>query len=156
MSETEKSAAKKFIEADNNQEDLIAAGFQRLDPELLVRRPPKIQWGVLYKAFNDREKITYLQDLANSMNHAARLIQEERNDLLSKCDKKDGQLESMKSAMQQNMNMLQAEITRMNEDRRQTNKAIADLNKRVRELTKLNTELLEENTKLKTTQGPYR
>lgn len=133
---SEISEAKRLINADNAKEDLIAAGFERLDPELITGKPPKIQWGMLYKAFNPTEKIEYLEKLAASMNHAAHLIQEERNGLLKICDMKDKQVESMKAAMQQNMDMLQSEVTKMNEDKRQSNKAIADLNKRIRELEK--------------------
>jgi len=130
------SEAKRLINADNAKEDLIAAGFKRLDRELITDRPPKIQWGMLYKNFNSTEKIEYLEKLASSMNHAAYLIQEERNSLLKLCDMKDKQVNAMKVAMQQNMDMLQSEITKMNDDKRQSNKAVADLNKRIRELEK--------------------
>jgi len=131
---SEISEAKRLINADNAKEDLIAAGFKRLDRELITGRPPKIQWGMLYKAFNPTEKIEYLEKLASSMNHAAYLIQEERNSLLKLCDMKDKQVNAMKVSMQQNMDMLQSEVTKMNEDKRQSNKAIADLNRQIREL----------------------
>uniref|UniRef100_A0A6M3JX88 Uncharacterized protein n=1 Tax=viral metagenome TaxID=1070528 RepID=A0A6M3JX88_9ZZZZ len=131
---SEISEAKRLINADNAKEDLIAAGFKRLDPELITDRPPKIQWGILYKAFNPTEKIEYLEKLASSMNHAAYLIQEERNSLLKLCDMKDKQVNAMKVSMQQNMDMLQSEVTKMNEDKRESNKAVADLNRQIREL----------------------
>jgi len=47
---------------------------------------------------------------------------------------KDKQVNAMKLSMQQNMDMLQSEVTKMNEDKRQSNKAIADLNRQIREL----------------------
>ncbi len=115
-------------------DDLIAAGFHRLDKHLVSNHPPKIKWGTLYQAFPDSKKITYLEKLAASMNHAAHLIQGERNQLGELCEKKEAQIQSMKTALDQNNAMIQSEITRTNAERQDYNKAIAGLNATIREL----------------------
>ena len=75
-----------------NENDLITAGFEKLDPKLLPKQPPKINWGMLYKQKSDAEKIRYLEKLASAMNHAASLIQDERNELGRLCELTEAQL----------------------------------------------------------------
>lgn len=128
------SDAKKSIKYDNMKKDLISAGFRKLDDSLVSNRPPKIKWGELYKQFSDKEKIEYLQKIASTMNHAAYLIQEERNGLLKSIDKKEEQLIKMKKTIDQNMEMLQIEITKINEERQEVNKKVAKLNAEIRRL----------------------
>lgn len=117
-----------------DQDDLVAVGFKRLDAKLLEDRAPKIQWGVLYKRKSDKEKIRYLEKLAASMNHAAALIQEERNQLVRLCELKEQQLAVMAKAVEANNAMLQQEIVRMNAEQQGANATIARLNTRVKEL----------------------
>jgi hypothetical protein len=121
---------------DKFQEDLIAKGFHKLDDNLIEKRPPKINWGELYKKFNDSEKIAYLEKLASTMNHAAYLIQEERNELGKLCELKENQIQQLKKAMEQNNEMLTSEITRMNSDRQRFNQAIINLKKELRDFKK--------------------
>jgi len=56
-------------------------GFKALNPALNGKqiRTPQIAWGHEYKAWPDRRKIIYLEKLASSMNHAADVLQQERN-----------------------------------------------------------------------------
>jgi hypothetical protein len=116
------------------EQDLLAEGFHRLEPRLVEKRPPKIKWGPIYQAKPALEKIIYLEKLAAAMNHAAYLVQGERDKLGELCAKKEQQLVAMKEALNQNNNMIQVQVTKMNEERQQYNKAIAVLNARVREL----------------------
>ena len=118
-----------------NNDDFIAAGFERLDPELIEKRPPKIRWGELYKKLSDEAKIRYLEKLASTMNHAASLIQNERNQLMELCALKEQQLIKMSEAVSKNNAMLQHEVTRMNEQRQGYNRELARLNAQVRELS---------------------
>lgn len=111
----------------NLQDDFVAQGFHKLDKNLIDRRPPKIQWGQKYQKFSDKEKIKYLEKLASTMNHAAHLVQNERNELGNLCELKEKQLESMKIAMEQNLEMLQKEITKINEERQMFNAAYKEL-----------------------------
>jgi hypothetical protein len=130
--------AKKIINVDNKQEDLVAQGFHKIDDNLIEKRPPKIAWGSIYKRFADQEKITYLEKLSATMNHAAYLIQNERNQINELCSKKEEQLENMKSAMEQNMTTLQSEMTKMNLQRQLFNERVSELNKEIKELKRGN------------------
>jgi hypothetical protein len=118
------------------QEDYIGHGLHKLDSNLIENRPPKIKWGEKYKTWSKDEKITYLETLACSMNQAAYLIQNERNELNKLCAFKDQQIAQLQPAMEQNMDMLQSEITKMNEQKQFYNAEVARLNTLVRELEK--------------------
>jgi hypothetical protein len=41
------SKARRKILADNMRRDLEASGFEKLDPNLIDLKPPKIKWGEL-------------------------------------------------------------------------------------------------------------
>lgn len=121
------SKLKDLIKSDNLQEDLIAQGFHKLDDDLIVAKPPQILWGRIYQESSDEEKIEYLEKLASTMNHAAALIQDERNQLTELCELKEQQIEKLKKAMDANNNMLQSEITKINEERQKFNQSKAGL-----------------------------
>ncbi len=112
-------------------DDYVAAGFHRVPVD---SNPPMINWGRLYREWTDDKKITYLEKLASSMNHAAHLIQTERNQLGDLCEKKEKQIKSLKIALDQNNSMIQGEITKMNADRQEYHKAIATLKHDLRSL----------------------
>ena len=114
--------------------DLIAAGFHRLDENLIEQRPPKIQWGRIYQGMTDDEKLQYCEKLACVMNHAAKLIQDERNTLGHMVEQKEHMLIEMKKALDENNSMIQEQMTKFNEDKQRYNKAIAELKAKVREL----------------------
>lgn len=116
--------------------DFVGKGFRKLDENLIESKPPKIKWGKIYEQSTDKQKIEYLEKLAATMNHAAYLIQEERNQMLELVAKKEEQIIKLKEAMGKNMDMLTSEITKMNEQRQEFHKEVARLNKRIRELEK--------------------
>ncbi len=124
------------INADDRDpnKDLIDAGFRRLDPELIKDRPPKIKWGMLYMDSPLEKRLAFAEKLASSMNHAAWLIQNERNELGQLCEKKEKQLESMKKSLVQNNEMIQKHITDHNAEIQEYNAAIKKLKDRIREL----------------------
>ncbi len=119
---------------DNLRENLIEQGFRKLDSNLIVEKPPKIKWGPRYKESDIDIKLIYLENIASVMNHAAYLIQNERNQLLELCTKKEQQLVAMTKNIDANNQMIQSEVTRMNEDRQKFNAAIAGLKTKIREL----------------------
>jgi len=119
---------------DKMEKDLVVAGFHRLDSRLIEKKPPTIQWGILYQQMTVANKINYLERLASSMNHAAHLIQAERDELNKLCELKEQQLSKMTEAMRANDAMLQSEVTRMNEERQAWNAAAAQLKAELREL----------------------
>ncbi len=117
-----------------NGEDFIAEGFHRLDDRLITKRPPKIVWS---KEFRDQEiqvQLTYMEKLANTMNHAASLIQDERNSLNELMTKKEAQLVSMSKQLLANNELVQSEVARMNAQKQGFHAEVSRLNTRIREL----------------------
>jgi flagellar capping protein FliD len=121
---------KKFTE-----EDLTEAGFHKV--ENVQQHPPKINWGPIYKkSTTEKDRLAYAEKLAASMNHAANLIQGERDQLGQLCEKKELQIESMKIALEQNNQMIQEQITKMNAERQLYNQEISRLKAELRNLEK--------------------
>jgi hypothetical protein len=60
---------------------------------------PRIKFGEEFEARKDADKISYLKDLASSMNHAADLMQKERNVLAVDLKKKTALLENAEKAL---------------------------------------------------------
>ncbi len=116
-----------------DKQDFLGDGYHRLDDELISRTPPRIAWGEGYKMMTDAQKIDYLEKLASTMNHAAFLIQNERNDLVKLYDNKERKVEAMSKALDANNSMMQQQITKMNADKQEYFKSIARLNETVRE-----------------------
>ncbi len=116
-----------------DEQDFLGTGFERLDDDIVVKNPPRIAWGKKYDQKTDADKILYLQKLASAMNHAAFLIQNERNDLLKTLSQKEQQVISMAASLDANNNMIQQQITKMNAEKQKTFKTIASLNRRIRE-----------------------
>lgn len=114
--------------------DFVGQGFHPLDEDIVSLRPPQIRWGEQYLSRSDEGKIEYLEKLASTMNHAAAVIQDERNQLNELCDKKEKQIESMKVAIDQNNEMIQQQVTKMNSERQLYNQAIAELKAKIRSL----------------------
>ena len=112
--------------------DFIGAGFHKV--ENVTDRPPRIKWGMIYQSKSMRDKIKYLEKLASVMNHAAYLIQNERNELIVLAEKKEQQIVAMKKALDQNNAMIQSEITKMNAEHQEYFKEIKNLRDRIREL----------------------
>lgn len=112
--------------------DLIVAGFHRLDRKL-EDRPPKIRWGPIYRSMGMREKLRYLEKLAAAMNHAAHIIQGERNQWAELAAAKEQKIIAVSKALRENNAMIQAEITKMNEERQHYFAEIKALRDKLRE-----------------------
>lgn len=121
----------------NVGEDYVDSGFKRLDSKYVPNNPSRIKWGKKYEQWPDKDKIRYLEKLASSMNNAARLLQDERNELLPLIKLKEEQVVKITAAIESNNNMLQIEVTRMNTDRQKWNKEAIRLNKKIKELKEL-------------------
>ena len=115
-------------------EDFIGKGFHKLDSKIISKRPPKIRWSSEFLAAPLEKQNQYLMKLANTMNHAAALIQDERDQLTVLCAKKEALLMAQQAGVRQNSLMLQSEVTRMNTQRQGFHKEVARLNERIREL----------------------
>jgi seryl-tRNA synthetase len=118
---------------NGKEEDFLGEGFHQLDDNLISKTPPRIQWGEGYKMKSDADKITYLEKLASTMNHAAYLIQSERNELVELCEMKEKQIESMAATLDANNEMIQQQITKMNAEKQEYFKSIATLKEKIRD-----------------------
>lgn len=113
--------------------DLMVEGFHELDSHLLEPNAPKIAWGEKYKKMTHHDQVRYLKNIASAMNHAAYLIQNERNDMIDLCRKQEEQIKIQQEAVDQNNLMLTTEITKMNELKQKYNAEIARLNQVIRD-----------------------
>ncbi len=116
-----------------DNQDFLGKGFLRLDDNLVVAKAPKIAWGDGYNMMTDAKKIKYLEKLASTMNHAAYLVQSERDDLIKLYDEKELKIRTMSESLDANNNMIQQQITKMNEQKQLFLKSIAELKATIRE-----------------------
>ena len=121
--------AKKIV-ADIT--DHLAEGFKRIEP--IEANPPKVAWGETFKAWPMTKQNQWLKKFSEAMNHAADLVQTERDQLNTLCEQKEAQIKKLHDMMRQNNIMLQQEVTKFNAQRQGYNKEIARLNTRIREL----------------------
>ena len=115
------------------EDDFIGAGFHRVDHTDLSR-PPPIQWGDGYYAKTPEERISYLEKFCSSMNHAAHLIQGERDELGRLCELKEKQVIQAKAAMDQNLSMLHTTLKAHNAEKQKYNAVFVEQNRRIKEL----------------------
>ena len=116
------------------EDDFITEGWHKLDPKLIENEPPKIKWGLKYQKWSDAKKIKYLENMACTMNHAAFLVQKERDELNVLCGQKEQMLITMSKNLDGNNGMIQHQITLLNEERQTWNKAASEMKARIREL----------------------
>ncbi len=123
--------AKKIAEEIED----VAEGMKRIE---VVELPPKIKWGDDFLAWSDEKKIAYLTKFGEAMNHAADVIQKERDALGEMVEEKEKRILQLEAMIEANNRMIQAEITNMNEYRQEVNAQSAKLNARIRELERGN------------------
>ena len=123
-----------LIAEDNQQDNLVSAGFERIKSKHFEKRPPKIHWGRLYKEMSTDKQIAYLEKLASTMNHAASLIQSERDYLGKLCEAKEAQLLKQDKMVKDSQAMLQHEVTKMNEQKQYYIAEMQKLKGRIKEL----------------------
>lgn len=127
---------------DNNKErktgmhsdNFLAKGFHELDEHLLDQNPPRITFEQGFYDKSDDAKLKYLVRLASTMNHASKLVSIERDELVKLLVLKDQQLEAQEESVRRNMEMLQSEVTRMNEQKQGFHAEVRRLNARIKEL----------------------
>lgn len=122
----------------NQVKDYVAHGFYKLDDKYIENHPPKIVWGPSWQKRTPASQLAYTTKLAHTMNHAARMLQEERDKLGKLCEKKEAQLIVLGKQMAANNQMLQSEVTRMNEQRQQYHANIHRLNEEIKSLKDAN------------------
>lgn len=117
-----------------NEPDILVEGFHKVDSHLLEPKAPRLKFMPKFYEKADEQKLEYLVKLASTMNQATVLIQNERDELVKLMVKKEAQLEKMAEMMRQNNEMLQQEVTRMNEQRQQYHQRMMAADERIREL----------------------
>jgi len=122
------------MSSNGHQNDFVGAGFQRLPKHTLNPNPPKINWGHIYRKKSLKERLRLAERTAAAMNDAAAKIQVERNQLNDLLHLKERQLQEAAKAVAANNEMLQTEVTRMNEDRHAMLDEMAKLKSKIREL----------------------
>jgi hypothetical protein len=78
-------------------------------------RAPKISLTEDFKGQTPEAQVKYLHSLASTMNHAAKLLQEERNELLLKVQQKEHDVENAQKAFDLQKNINTTLITQLNE-----------------------------------------
>lgn len=112
--------------------DVICNGFAKLDDSLMSKRPPKIKWGLEFQAWSLEKQNIYLKKLSASMNHAADLVQTERNALLLKVDTQDAIIVSLQTQAKQAQDSMQNVLIQTNDERQSFNKKVVELQDKLR------------------------
>lgn len=116
------------------QADFVGAGFERLDDDAVAKHPPKIKWGQLYRDKTVEERLAYAEKLASTMNHSARIIQDQRDELNKLLETKEKLINQVNARLVQNNIMIQRQITQHNEEKQMLQEAIAKKNAEIKEL----------------------
>jgi len=95
-------------------------------------RIPKIRFGSEFEDWPDGRKITYLKELSSSMNHAADLLQKERNLLLEKVSRLEEQVKNADESLLIQKGIVITNITASNEERQSFIEKIRDLQGRAK------------------------
>lgn len=101
----------------NELTDTVVEGFQKLDDNLLDKKPPKIKWLPEFEKKDLKVQLEYVKKLASTMNNAAKLVSDERDKLVELMILKEKQLEMMSKQLQDNNVLIQNQINKMNEQR---------------------------------------
>jgi putative cell wall-binding protein len=97
-----------------------------------IGRVPMIRFGTEFEAWEDKRKIEYLKKLASSMNEAARVMQDERNELALTVSSLQQQLLNLEKNLTQVKNIMIKNITDSNESKEQNLGQIMQLQSRVK------------------------
>ena len=116
------------------QEDFMAEGFYKLDENIVDLRAPRLTEPPKFAARTDGQKYLYYRKVAATMNHAAKLVSEERNNLNDLLIKKEEQLKAMIAQVNENNAMVQSEVTKMNKQKQGFHAEVSRLTARIREL----------------------
>ena len=98
---------------------------------------PMIAFGDDYRKWDDKHKISYLEKLASSMNHAADVMQTERNLAMNSLKQVQEFLVSAGAELEAQKNLLITQITTDNAEKQETALIIQDLQKENRRMSKL-------------------
>lgn len=115
-------------------QDFIGEGFYELDAKAIHKAPPRIKWSPEFKASPEKRQLEYLERFGNTMNHAAAILQAERNELLETCSRQEAQIKVLQANADQAQKTLTQQITEGNTQRQQYHGNVQRLNARIRAL----------------------
>ena len=136
---------KKSVEENPKADDLVAfpppPGFKELKPAKGQRKdPPKIKWGKDFKSWKQERKIMWLQELASSMNHAADMMQRERDALQVVLFKKENLIIEKQKQLDETSKMLNEAYGEFNKEKQilleriqEHEQMIADLRRKIKD-----------------------
>ena len=116
------------------QDDFMVKGFHKLDDTIIELKAPRLTELPKFAAKSEGQKYLYYRKIAATMNHAAKLISEERDELNRLIKLKEQQLIELMQQMDRNNLALAAEVTKFNEQRQSYNHTIGILNEKVKRL----------------------
>lgn len=124
---------------DSKYPDLITTeapeGFKKLE-RVNGRSAPDIAWGFEYQSWPVEKRLAYAENLASSMNHAADLLQQERNAALGTIEHKEKQIKALYERLARETEVFNRQFQDMNESRQSLLRKIVTLEGRVGEQTK--------------------
>jgi hypothetical protein len=99
-------------------------------------KAPKIQWGGRYKEWPIERRLKYAEGLAASMNHAADVLQKERNRLVEIAEHQERQLKGKTRNLAAQGDMLQNEMNHHNSKQQELYELIVELQKTIKQQKK--------------------
>jgi len=110
-------------------------GFKKLEPVNGFKRiVPDIAWGHVFEGWKQARQIRYLKEFCRSMNHAADLLQKERNALNVVVADKEKMIRSMYKKYEEQTTLLNQELTSWNKNKQELLEEIMILKKKVKDL----------------------
>ena len=110
---------------ENNKRGIISIDELNLPPKPALA--PDIIWGEDFEAFDDKGKIRYLKKLASALNHAADLVQKERNEAYIKVKEMEQLVENAEKRAEIQKQITHNALTNFNAEKQ-------DLIRRIQEL----------------------
>lgn len=114
--------------------------------DVTIPKLKMIRFGEEFDQWTKPKQIEYLKRLASSMNQAADILQNERNELLTQVASLKSQIENADTNVAQNKTIMINAVTQYNQERQELVQQIQELQTRVRAQDKV-IELLNEKLK---------
>lgn len=114
----------------------------------MSKHAPPISWGEEYRGWPIEQRLEYAEKLASAMNHAASVLQDERNKLIEVVKKQEEQLKHNANAYLSQGNLMHKELGSADVEKQQLYQEIVNLKQKTRVLAKRVKELeAEKETK---------
>ena len=107
---------------DTHYPDLKPDGLGEVDIQLLPelnKKAPKITWGDAYLAWPVEKRLEFAEKLASTMNHAADMLQKERNALIDIAKKQELLIADHVRKYDAQSEMIQLQMVRANEEKQE-------------------------------------